>query len=67
MKIRSWMIVRADGSIRINSKNPAGRLSIDEISVPIEVNIPDAWGKTRQASIVIDMPEPPTVVEQVAS
>jgi hypothetical protein len=63
--VRSWLVVRADGSLRINSKNPTSRLALDEIAVPIEVRIPAGWGKAQATGITVQMPEPPEVVEQV--
>ena len=54
---------RADGTVRTNAKNPQGRLAIDEIAIPIDVTIPDAWGRVRAAAITVAMPEPPDVID----
>lgn len=67
MRIKHWLIVRADGTLRINAKNPSGRLGVDEIAVPIEVTIPEAWGRVRTAAISITMPEPPEIVDREAT
>lgn len=63
MKRRHWLIIRADGTVRTNAKNPQGRLAIDEIAIPIDVTIPDAWGRVRAAAITVAMPEPPDVID----
>jgi hypothetical protein len=65
--IRSWLIVRADGSIRVFNKPPGSRLHLDEIAVPVVVHVPAAWGKCRAEGISIQMPEPPEIEESEPS
>lgn len=65
MQKRLFLIVKADGTARVNTKPRS--LSIDEIAVPLTINIPDAWGKAAAEGITINMPEPPTVDEVVTA
>ncbi len=64
--IRAWIVIRADGTLRVLTRNPAGKLGLDEIAVPLTARIPAAWGRVRAEGIEIQMPEPPVVTDEAA-
>lgn len=54
---RAFLVVRADGSVRIMQRIP--RLRDDEISVQLNIKYPEGWGK-NVGVINVDLPGPPT-------
>lgn len=60
--VKAFLVYRAgDASLRVVKGRPT--LAWDEIAFPIEVNVPDPWGRIAGA-IVIDLPENgPAVIE----
>ena len=56
MKVVGYLIVRADGNMRVIKR--LSSLGADEIAYRVNVTIPDAWGRVN-GSIDITMPEPP--------
>lgn len=57
---KKFIVVRADGNIRIVGSQRAPRLRMDEVAVPLNITIPDAWGEIDVTqAITIDMPPPP--------
>lgn len=64
MKISKWLVVRADGEVRIVGRQRALRLRNDEIAVPLDVSVPDAWGEVdHEQGVVIEMPPPPSIAQ----
>lgn len=61
MQVRRWLIVRADGDMRVVQRFPSGKLRHDEVAFKIVVEMPDAWGRIQHTELHVDMPEPPTV------
>lgn len=65
MKLLRFLVVRADGDVRVVTRQP--RLRLDEFAYRVRVTIPDSWAAIV-GDIDITMPEPditPTVtVEQ---
>lgn len=62
---RLWLVVDASGSIGVRTRRP-NSLGIDQFSVPVVLNIPDAWGTVLEGQeITINMPEPPVVTAEV--
>lgn len=57
MKVNGFLVVRADGSMRITKKRAALRLN--EVAFPLSVNIPTTWGRVQTSTIEVVMPEPP--------
>lgn len=65
MKIKKLLIVRGDGEVRVGSTARNRRLRIDEIAVPLEIDLPDAWGAIDASqTIKVDLPNPPTVSQK---
>lgn len=56
MRIKKFLIVRADGECRIVSRKP--HLGWNEVAFELNVEIPQSWA-TIKGSIDINMPEPP--------
>lgn len=54
---RAFLVVRADGTLRIMQRTP--RLRDDEVSIQLNVRYPDGWGK-NVGVIDVDIPGPPT-------
>lgn len=62
MKLRKFLIVRADGEARIVSR-PPNRLRLDEFGYRLNITIPDSWAHVI-GDINIALPDPdmkPTV------
>lgn len=59
MKIERFLVVRADGDVRVVARRP--RLRPDEVAYRLNVTIPPAWGRLAEGAISIDLPEPPPV------
>ena len=60
MKIIRKLIFRADGEMRI-SKGRTLQLRVDEVAFPLEVIIPDTWGKFyAENAITLTMPGVPS-------
>jgi hypothetical protein len=57
-KITRYLIIKADGTVRINQKP---RLALDEIAVRVTINLPAGWGEVTPSGITIDLPDVPTV------
>ncbi len=57
MCISGFLVVRADGSMRITKKRVT--LNIDEVAFPLTVTIPKTWGRVQRTSIDVALPEPP--------
>lgn len=55
MILRKYLIVRADGEVRVVSKTP--RLSLDEFAYRLIVKIPESWASIV-GQIDIELPEP---------
>lgn len=55
--VTGFLVVRADGSMRMTKKRV--RLGIDEVAFPVTVTIPRMWGRVQATSIELTMPEPP--------
>ncbi len=56
MKVVGYLIVRADGTMRVIKRFSS--IGSDEIAYRVNVTIPEAWGRVN-GSIDIAMPEPP--------
>jgi hypothetical protein len=56
MKIKRFLIVRADGECRIVTRKP--NLGWNEVAFELNVEIPNSWAKIT-GSIDIQMPDPP--------
>lgn len=63
LAVRGYLVVRADGSMRVVKTSP--RLSIDEVAFPVTVTIPRTWGRVQPTSIEVTMPEPPDALVTV--
>lgn len=59
-----YLIVRANGDMRVTKKRPALRL--DEVAFPLTVSIPRSWGRVQPTSIDVSLPEPPEARVTVA-
>lgn len=57
LRIEGYLVVKADGSLRITKKRP--RLFVDEVAFPLSVTIPRTWGKVQRTSIDVALPEAP--------
>lgn len=55
MQLRKFLIVRADGEVRVVSKAP--RLRFDEFAYRLIVTIPDTWSSIV-GELTLTMPEP---------
>ena len=64
LTIKGFLIVKADGSMRIVKK--AARLYVDEVAFPITVSIPRTWGRVQRTTIDVALPEPPEAFVTVA-
>ena len=62
--IRRYLVVRADGSIRL-AQRP--KLGTDEVAIRLDINIPPGWGKVAVGAFTVDMPAPPTVNDLTVS
>lgn len=61
-KVTTYLIVKADGSLRLRSKRPArSTLGLDEVAVPIVVTLPDGWGSVLDDQIDIHLPDVPSI------
>lgn len=58
MKIkRAFLVVRADGAMRIVTRTP--KLRDDEVSVQLNIKYPEGWGR-QVSTIDVELPGPPT-------
>ena len=57
LTVKGYLVVRADGSMRITKKR--NRLALDEVAFPLTVTIPRQWGQVQPTSIDVALPEPP--------
>lgn len=55
MKIRGYLTIGSRGSLRITKNTPS--LYQDEISVKLDINVPDAIFKRPLPTLSIDLPE----------
>lgn len=63
MIISAFLVVRANGEIRTSKKGQ--RLASDEIAIPLNITLPDVWGKIdRTQAIEVKLPGPARI-EQV--
>jgi hypothetical protein len=56
MMTTKYLIVRADGTVRVTTRWP--NLRVDEVAYRLRIEIPVAWGKVA-GNIDITMPPPP--------
>lgn len=56
MIVKLFLVISANGDARI-AKRP--RLSRDEVGFPLNVTIPDGWGRITNQPINVTLPEPP--------
>ncbi len=66
MKVRKYLIVTARGDARVVTRRPTPNgLRFDEVSFPLNVTIPDTWGRLySDLPVEVELPEPgelPTV------
>ena len=61
MKIhRQYLIVRGNGAMRLRASRPSrSDLRPDELAFPLEVSIPDRWGRLSEQVIALTFPENP--------
>jgi hypothetical protein len=57
MRIHKFLVVRADGSVRITSRTP--NLRLDEVAYRVHVTMPAGWGRTASEAIELVMPDVP--------
>lgn len=65
LTVKAFLVVKADGDIRVVRGVRGVRLKLDEIAFPLTVSIPRQWGKVQATSIELTMPEPPEAWVQV--
>lgn len=59
MRIRFWLIVGEDESVRVRKGTPLrGSLSETEVAIPLTLEIPSLWFSNRGDVITIAIPEP---------
>lgn len=58
MKIKRYLIVKADGDVRVVGGRRGLRLGLDEVAYEVSIAIPNAWGEVV-GKIEVEMPEPP--------
>lgn len=57
MKVKKYLIVSANGDARVVTRSP--RLAWDEVAFPLEVTVPDTWGRLyRDRTIEVAIPGP---------
>jgi hypothetical protein len=61
---RGYLVVRADGSMRVTKTRVA--LNLDEVAFPLTVTIPATWGRVQTTSIDVALPDPPAPVVTVS-
>lgn len=62
---QAFLVVRADGEMRVVRGKRGLSLRLDEIAFPLIVSIPKQWGRVQSTSIELTMPEPPAAWVQV--
>lgn len=64
LKVKGYLIVRADGSHRTTVRWP--NLRRDEVAFPLNVTIPNTWGRLQyNLPVNITLPDAPEPVVQV--
>lgn len=61
----AFLVVRADGEMRVVRGKRGITLRLDEIAFPISVSIPKQWGRVQATTIELTMPEPPDALVTV--
>lgn len=54
---RAFLVVRADGSLRVVTRTP--NLRDDEVAVQLNIKYPEGWGR-HISTIDVNLPGPPT-------
>lgn len=63
--VKRYLIVRANGDVR--AQKTTQRIAADEVAIPIDIDIPKAWGNVdRDQTITIKVPQPPTAQQNGA-
>lgn len=57
MRLSAYLVVRADGEMRVTKKRV--NLRIDEVAFPLNVTVPQMWGRVQTTTIDVVLPEPP--------
>lgn len=58
MIVKGFLVVRADGDLRVVKKQP--RLGADEVAFPVTVNMPARpWGAVQRQDIEVTLPGGP--------
>jgi len=58
MKVKKYLIVNARGDSRVVTRRP-GPMRFDEVAFPLNVTIPDTWGRVySDLPVEIEFPEP---------
>ncbi len=65
MKIRTWLTVNSRGSVRTTKKRPA--LELDEISIALNLELPDALFTRPQLSADIKIPDEAAATEIIST
>jgi len=58
MRARVYLVVNGRGDCRLNKRRPL--LNWDEVAFPINVQVPQAWGRVYDdAAVDVTLPAPP--------
>ena len=55
MKVKNWLTINSRGSARLTKSKPG--MSVDEVSILLEINLPNAIFRKPRLEAKIDIPE----------
>ena len=63
MKVTGYLVVKANGSLRVVKTRPT--LAFDEMAFQLNVTIPTTWGAFASQKIEVVLPDPPEPIVEV--
>lgn len=64
--IRGYLVVRANGEMRVLKTRSQLRLKNDEVAFPLIVSIPETWGNVQDSKLHVELPDAPAATVTVS-